>query len=1359
MKSIYTYYKERLVEISGKNRSLYSKRISKKNSFDIGKLFEYDYESINELMDFLWRERKYSFSIIKKEDKQRIAKNLGLEQKFAKSAERLNELSGKEKSSEALKLERQKREETKKALISQVNAVKSLKREIEEITKETGRNELFVGYPFVQGYISKDIQVKAPLLLFPVSIDIPDETTVEIEIKRDEPIQLNKVLILAYAKQHRLKLDDMDMEFRGNLYSRFKNIGEVVSYLRKFNIKLSYSPRKGLFDFEKAKDPDANSSLEVKNFCVLGRYPLANSIYNDYSLLEKRLLTNDAINELLYTKPPKKNKKVDENLYTVSSLDYAQENAIYNLNKNGNMVIYGPPGTGKSQTIVNIITDAICKNKRVLVVSQKKAALDVVFNRLGTLNSKVMFVTDPEKNKVEFYERVKSAHDEIMSYKPSASIDSYNITKQKLESEEEQLKIISDVLFKKTPFGLSLQQMYTNSQIIGKNSYEYTIYQNMLKNAKVMEMPYETLSESLRLIKEKNKAELYYKFVEAKKNNPFVDNIKSNLEFHIVNQTRSKLNRLLVSRIAPFDMSKYSNSRQLIAFYIDNKLQTTNLDKLVTFVGKNKYPNTYKAFYTSCVLFPALPFTLVSKRKKEKEISDDFYKALDAIKEYTTDFEFLQDVLTENGYAMMIDNILNGNTLYLRLLEKALENYVDLRDLNLTLDQLSDSERIILKFAYKSTDTKAKYLETIDKLKTIRVYHEATVFEDKYKNELSKITDFENIKNRIISLKSDLQEISKNICAEKFVKEYQDFFNENKENKNFLYQITKQQNWWPIRKFMEVYGEYLFKLFPCWLLSPESVCTILPLVKNLFDLVLFDEASQVFIENTLPVIYRGKNIVVAGDSKQLRPTATFMKRYLGSDTDDELDYSTQAALEVESLLDLAMSRFKSANLTYHYRSKNEELINFSNQTFYDGKLQVSPNTCKNTRQKPIQRIKVDGLWLNRSNKEEAKAVVDVLKKIFNTRKNKQSIGIITFNAEQENAIEDAIDNECERNPKFRDLILKEQNRKENGEDISLFVKNLENVQGDERDIIIFSIGYARNEYGKVVAHFGPLSTEGGENRLNVAITRAKEKIYVITSIEPEELNVEGTKNAGPKIFKNYLKYVRAVSNGNTTEAKIILENAKTQIEPTIKVENLGNIEKQIKSELEKLGFKVETNLGNTDYKISVAIYDKKLDKYLLGLECDYEAFASSPSVLERDVFRPTFLKSRGWDIIRIWSRDWWLHRIKLLNLIVKTAEKNRQQILKGSDKHKNFETIVVGAQNKSAKTKISALATKKEKLIISSPTVSKSKTGENKKESTKTANVTNKNSNLISAKNKKDNALSASKKDNHRKSLISNKNK
>ena len=470
----------------------------------------------------------------------------------------------------------------------------------------------------------------------------------------------------------------------------------------------------------------------------------------------------------------------------------------------------------------------------------------------------------------------------------------------------------------------------------------------------------------------------------------------------------------------------------------------------------------------------------------------------------------------------------------------------------------------------------------------------------------------------------------------------------------------------PIRKMMDLYSDYLLKLFPCWLLSPESVSTIFPLKRNMFDIILFDEASQVFIENTLPTIYRGKYIVVAGDSKQLRPTQTFMKRYLGND-DEDLDLATQAALEVESLLDLATSRYTSTNLTYHYRSKNEELINFSNYAFYDGKLQIAPNISKNVGSKPIERIKVNGSWIGRRNQEEANAIVTLLKKLIKNKRNKSSIGIITFNTEQENAIEDAIDKECQKDTAFRDAYIREQNRKDNGEDTSIFIKNLENVQGDERDIIIFSIGYARNEYGKVVAHFGTLSVEGGENRLNVAITRAKEKIYVVTSIEPEELAVEGTKNAGPKIFKSYLKYVRAISNKKYKEAQFVLDSFKPALPETNDIIVENKLEKYIKDELTKLGYSVETNLGNTDYKLSLAVYDKTLDRYLLGIECDYSAYRSSDSILERDVYRNKFLSSRGWKIMRVWSRDWWLNKNRVISNIVKAINVSKKELQEKAD--------------------------------------------------------------------------------------------
>ena len=1266
MKSIYKYYKERLIEISGKNRSLYSKNISKKYAYDIGALIGNDKEEMEEFFTFLWKGKRSSYAIIKKEAKERIYQAFNLDAKLKTLYKDTSSMSTEEKRSENLRRERVKREEGKKIISSQVSALKLLKREIEEFAKETGRYELFVGYPFVTGRLNKDLTIKAPLILFPVVINIENDNTVSIEAKHDEFVQFNKVFMLAYAKEHRLNNDGMIMEFDNLIDYKLKSVKDVLEYLSAYGYKFDVERKfdNSFVKFDDIKEQNFSyDSMKIVNTCVIGRFPLANSIYNDYTLLEKKRLSSSAIEQLLIGRGEKKNKKVDERIYTINDLDYAQENAIQKLNESGNMVIYGPPGTGKSQTIVNIISDALCKNKKVLVVSQKKAALDVVFNRLKNLNSKCMFITDAEKNKVAFYERCSQMHQAVMSGgKVATNKDDFDKVEANIKAETKELQIISDTLFNKTPFGLSLQEMYTNSAKIGKKSYDYVLYKLMLKNKELMAMDYKTLSSTLRVIKEKNKANLYYRYIELKKNNPLVDHIKSKVDIHIINQTKTYLKELIGKNIVPFDTAKHPHARQLLIYMLENGVETTDQMKpLVKMIAEVENKKLHSALNWSKVLFPAYPFVKHAMNKKEEEIEKNFQSTMVDIQSYISSYSLLNKVLDRKGYLMTIDNIINGNSIFLRLLLNALNDYLEIRDVNVALQGLTEEEKTILNFAYENAKNARQYRDIVDKILEIRVYHEAIKYEELNKDKLSKIIDFENIRNRILSLKKDEKEISKNICLDKFKDEYIDYYNNSPENKNYLFQITKQQGLLPIRKMMDLYGDFLLKLFPCWLLSPESVSTIFPLKKNMFDIILFDEASQVFIENTLPTIYRGKNIVVAGDSKQLRPTATFVKRYLGNDSDDELDLATQAALEVESLLDLATSRYNSTNLTYHYRSKNEELINFSNYAFYDGKLQIAPNISKNIGNKPIERIKVNGKWFNRRNDEEAKAVVALLKKLIKNKKNKSSIGIITFNTEQENAIEDAIDDECQKDSAFRDAYIREQNRKEDNEDTSIFIKNLENVQGDERDIIIFSIGYARNEYGKVVAHFGPLSVEGGENRLNVAITRAKEKIYVVTSIEPEELMVEGTKNAGPKIFKSYLKYVRAVSNKKPKEVGYILDSFKPSLPETKDEVVINQLENDIKDELVKLGYTVETNLGNTNYKISLAIYDKELDRYLLGLECDYMAYKSSDSILERDVYRNKFLESRGWTIMRIWSRDWWMNKDKVIGNIVKAINLNKKK--------------------------------------------------------------------------------------------------
>lgn len=806
----------------------------------------------------------------------------------------------------------------------------------------------------------------------------------------------------------------------------------------------------------------------------------------------------------------------------------------------------------------------------------------------------------------------------------------YSQIQKTLSEEVALLQSISDTLFTSTPFGLTLQQIYARSASFGKTNFDRVIYKGILDRPKLKTSKYAPLGATMSNIITGHKDDLYYKWKELEQKNAVAVHILNDLDMNKINSAKSLIAKIINRRIAPFDTSKYPNSRHLFAFFLEN------------------------GFEREYEFRPVVALVAKIEKKSTREISDNFTNAMRAIKAATAEYEKLSEVLDRRGYALVLDGLLNGNTVFLRMLREALDSYATIKTINLNMQTLAPIEHEILEFCHGITKNKPEFKQAVAKILPGRIYHEAVIAEESKKQELSRMLDFEGIKSKITSLKSSQKDLVRDMCVMTTKTNYVGSYNTHPDNKNFLYQIGKEKNFWTVRKLMEIYGELMLDLFPCWLLSPENVSSVMPLKEGMFDLVLFDEASQVFIENTLPTIYRSKYIAVAGDSKQLRPTALFMKRYMGGDF-DEMDLNTQAALEVESLLDLATSRYTSVNLNYHYRSRHEELITFSNYVFYDRKLQIAPNLSKNTSSKPLERIKVDGKWIDRKNKAEAIEIVNLLKKIFRTRKENESIGIITFNAEQEGLIDDLIDKECQADEKFRLAIIKERSRKQNGESTGLFVKNIENVQGDERDIIIFSIGYAKGENGKVGAHFGTLNQEGGENRLNVAITRSKKKIYVVTSIEPEELTVDGTKNKGPKIFKKYLEYVRAVSSGKSKEAQSILESFAPSI-VTHKDNTSHDASRELKTMLEKQGYIVEENLGSNNYKLSLAVYDKRLDKFLVGIEFDDAAFNSSSNILERDVFRSAFLKSRGWQILRIWSRDFWIDPKKVVDRIVKVAK-------------------------------------------------------------------------------------------------------
>jgi|GEM_PF-145984 len=481
--------------------------------------------------------------------------------------------------------------------------------------------------------------------------------------------------------------------------------------------------------------------------------------------------------------------------------------------------------------------------------------------------------------------------------------------------------------------------------------------------------------------------------------------------------------------------------------------------------------------------------------------------------------------------------------------------------------------------------------------------------------------------------------------------------------RRILHQVSKQRRLWSVRKLVsETWNEGLSQLMPCWMASPESAAAIFPMQPDFFDLVIFDEASQCFVERAIPILLRSKQLVIAGDEQQLEPFDLYTVKY----DDSEMEFvEDETALEVKSLLDFAKTTFSRQHLLWHYRSKSEALIDFSNHAFYEGKLQIMPFAKPDIQNHPpLEWIQVEGEWRQNRNVQEAERVTKLIIELIQ-RPNQPSIGIVTFNYHQQELIRDQIDRLLEsfaedNDPKY-ELLQAALTKTENEEFMGLFVKNIENVQGDERDIIIFSVAYAKNDAGKLVTRFGLLNQLGGEKRLNVAITRAKEKVYVIASFDPNELNVANSRHLGPKRFKEYLQYVKAVSNDRGEEAFEHLTPSSPEDSP--RPTQLPNpIAEQTAAYLRTQGYYVIENLGHTQFKIDLAVKESvDSEEFLLAIECEGSHYFSGATPKEREVYRPQLLHSRGWKTYRIWARNFMYNPQKEWDNILKLLPPNKSE--------------------------------------------------------------------------------------------------
>ncbi|MGW7402192.1 DUF3320 domain-containing protein [Streptomyces sp. NPDC054833] len=437
-------------------------------------------------------------------------------------------------------------------------------------------------------------------------------------------------------------------------------------------------------------------------------------------------------------------------------------------------------------------------------------------------------------------------------------------------------------------------------------------------------------------------------------------------------------------------------------------------------------------------------------------------------------------------------------------------------------------------------------------------------------------------------------------------------------------QAKLQRRHMPVRRLLDETRDVVQRLKPCFMMSPLTVSQYLPADFH-FDVVIFDEASQVLPQDAVNAVYRGDALIVAGDPRQLPPTSFFSA---SGDSDDDDEWDEDVPDSFESILDAckASGVLRELSLRWHYRSRHENLIAFSNHEFYDNSMVVFPGAITDGHDVGVAFYKADGVYdrsNRRDNVREAEVVAERVIHHFSTRPH-LTLGIVTLSKAQAEAVEDAVARARKARPDLDEHFTEDRLG-------GFFVKNLETVQGDERDVIILSVGYGRDAQGKLRAQFGPINREGGWRRLNVAVTRARHRVEVVASFHGSEL--PDSTNKSVQHLKRYLQYAE---QGRATLATAAPDAGASPESP---------FEEDVLDTLRGWGYDVQPQVGVAGFRIDMAVrHPKAPGSYALGIECDGAMYHSSRTARDRDRLREEILRGLGWNLHRIWGTDWYRNR-------------------------------------------------------------------------------------------------------------------
>lgn len=1103
--------------------------------------------------------------------------------------------------------------------------LKNIYRSARNAIEETGANSLFMTIGTLRWYETEQSEKPhyAPILMLPVEM-VYKKGGYYVRT-RDEEITMNVTL----------------MEFlRQNYDIKIPGLNQLPADEHGVDVRLIFAIFREALKEQKRWDVEEECILGVFSF---SKFLMWNDVHNHRKELQENEIVKSLVDQKLCFQPEpldtslrEKDKAMrPESLALPVAADSSQMAAVFAAGQGHSYILYGPPGTGKSQTITNLIANALFQGKRVLFVAEKMAALSVVQSRLAKIGLDP-FCLEMHSNKVT-KRHVLSQLEKALAVTHIATPKEYQSTAEKLYAQRSKL------------IGY-LEALHTVDEADGFSLYDCILREEGIKEEPLK--PFElngrlrasltstTLSDVQQLLSTRMEAVL--KLIGQPSVHPLLGMYVSTDDLRDESETKAHLD----AAISTLEKGKNEMNQLFGAQALRDKLLKDNNEQLLETDG-NQLRDEWRAAKAKWFLprmFAKKSFIKRMRAYNPYVTEEEVDGLLDCLIDYQDQHERIlpiQEVMKKYFCKELTTDELPGEvqmTQGMADLARWKEHTAMMRDwfhwceytdelkahgLTAIIEALEHEaqqpQQLADRFFKAVFLTKAR--EKTAASEQLRTF-EGMLFDEQVQQYKHFTEEFQMLSQKELyaRLAASIPRIADNLDNSSEI----GLLNRN---------ISNGGRGLSLRDLFDQIPKLMPRLCPCMLMSPMSVAQYLDLSQEKFDLVVFDEASQMPTCEAVGAIARGKALVVVGDPKQMPPTSFFTSTNVD---EDEADID-----DLESILeDCRTLEIPSLQLNWHYRSRHESLIAFSNNEYYDGKLITFPSV--DDKETKVKFVPVEGVYDKggrRSNRAEAEAIVKEVERRLTSDSNPssaaQSIGIIAFSVVQQNLIEDLL----------QDMLDHKLAMKQAADAFyePIFVKNLENVQGDERDVILFSVGYGPDKKGNVSMNFGPLNNAGGERRLNVAVSRARHEMMVFSTMRSSHIDLRRSKARGVEGLKHFLEYA---------EQQVLAENIQSMApRPDTP------LARQIADAIAEKGYMVNVNVGRSHFKVDVAVSRQESpDTYVLGILLDGESYRDTQTTRDREIVQPSVLEGLSWRVMRVWSVDWLNNPQRVIDRVMEQLE-------------------------------------------------------------------------------------------------------